>query len=55
MVEKDRITILMDERILKKARTRQARVISEKQETTSLSKIINEDLAKQYKIQNFVY
>ena len=55
MSEKKRITIMLDDKVLKKARVRQAKIIADDQVSASFSKIINEDLAKYYKIANFVY
>jgi len=55
MGEKKRITIMLDSRLLKKLRNRQAKEISESQTSVSFSRQINEDLAKYYKIQNFEY
>ena len=55
MSEKKRITIMLDDRVLKKARIRQSKEIVDTQGSASFSKIINEDLAKYYKIPNFDY
>jgi len=55
MAEKERITIMLDSRILKKLRTRQSREIADTQKSMSFSKVINEDLAKHYKIPNYDY
>ena len=55
MANKKRITIMLDERLLKKIRNRQAKEIVGSEISVSFSKQINEDLAKCYKIQNFEY
>jgi len=55
MSENERITIMLDLRILKKLRSRQAKQIIESDKSVSFSRIINEDLAKYYKMQNFNY
>ncbi len=55
MSDRKRVTIMLDARIEKKARNRQAKNINESQGSTSFSKIINEDLADYYKIVNFDY
>jgi len=55
MSENARITIMIDSKILKKARTRQAKLIAEEQASISFSKVINDDLAAYYKIPNFQY
>ena len=55
MAEKERITIMVDIRLLKKLRNSQAKQISELQKSTSFSRQVNEDLAKYYKMQNFEY
>jgi len=55
MAAKERITIMLDSRLLKKLRIRQSKEIAESQKSMSFSKVINEDLAKHYKIANFVY
>lgn len=54
-MEKVRVTIMLDPRIKKKLRTLQSKEIIESQSSVSFSKVINEDLAKYYKIQNFKY
>jgi len=55
MGEKERITIMVNHRLLKKIRNRQAKEISETQKSMSFSRQVNEDLAKYYKMQNFEY
>jgi len=55
MSAKERVTIMLDTRIQKKLRGRQSKEIVDTQGSISFSKIINEDLAKQYKIPNFEY
>lgn len=55
MTDKKRITIMLDPRIEKKIRNRQSKQIVDTQGTVSFSKVLNEDLAKHYKIQNFEY
>lgn len=55
MAQKERITIMMDARISKKLRARQSKEIIEAQGSISFSKIVNEDLAKYYKLTNFEY
>lgn len=55
MTEKERVTIMLDERVKKRLRARQSKEIVESQSSISFSKIVNEDLAKFYKIQNFKY
>lgn len=50
-----RVTIMLDDRINKLLRKSQAKSLTEKQISVSFSKIINEKLAKHYKIQNYVY
>jgi len=55
MSEKKRITIMIDTRVDKKLRSRQSKEIMETQGTVSLSKVVNEDLAKYYKLTNFQY
>lgn len=55
MAKKERVTIIIDSRISKKLRARQAKEIIESHGTVSFSKIVNEDLAKFYKIINFQY
>ena len=47
-----RITIMLDDDLLKKLRKKQAKEISKSQQSVSLSKIINETLPKQIKIMN---
>ena len=54
-VEKERVTIMLDARIKKKLRARQSKEILESQATISFSRVINEDLAKYYKIPNYEY
>ena len=54
-MEKERVTIMLDPRIKKKLRARQSKEIIEVQGSISFSKVINEDLAKFYKIPNFDY
>lgn len=44
-----RITIMLDEDILKKLRARQAKEISKSQKSVSLSQIINDALSKRIK------
>ena len=46
---------MLDDRIKKKLRSRQSKEIIELQGSVSFSKIINNDLAKFYKISNFDY
>ncbi len=53
--EKERVTIMLDPRIKKKLRNRQSKEIIDSQGSISFSRIVNEDLAKQYKIPNFQY
>ena len=55
MPEKKRVTIMLDTRIEKKIRNRQAKQITDTQGSVSFSKVANEDLAKYYKIQQFEY
>ena len=55
MSDKERVTIMIDARIEKKLRARQSKEIVDSQGSVSFSKIINEDLAKFYKIANFDY
>ena len=55
MSEKERTSVILHSRILKELRQRQAKHISETEEPMSLSRQINEDLAKYYKIKNFEY
>lgn len=55
MSAKKRITVMVDERIDKKLRGRQSKEIIESQGSVSLSKILNQDLAKYYKLTNFHY
>jgi len=54
-MEKERVTIMIDHRIKKKLRALQSKEIIESQSSVSFSKVINEDLAKFYKIANFKY
>jgi len=53
--EKERVTIMLDTRIKKKLRNRQSKEIVDSQGSISFSKVINEDLAKFYRIPNFNY
>ena len=55
MAQKERVTIMLDSRIQKKLRIRQSKEIMDKQGSISFSRIINDDLAKFYKIANFEY
>ena len=55
MAAKKRITIMMDERLDKKLRSRQSKQIMDSQGSVSYSKIVNQDLAKYYKLTNFEY
>lgn len=55
MPERKRVTIMMDARIERKIRNRQAKQITDTQGTVSFSQVVNEDLAKYYKIQQFEY
>lgn len=55
MGTKKRITIMMDARIDKKLRARQSKEIVDAQSSVSYSRIVNEDLAKYYKIIGFMY
>ncbi len=55
MSAKKRITIMVDTRIERKLRGRQSKQIMDKQGSVSLSKIVNDDLAKYYKLTNFEY
>jgi hypothetical protein len=55
MSEKKRATIMIDVRIDKKLRARQSKEIIDSQGSISLSKIVNNDLAKYYKLTNFQY
>ncbi len=55
MPEKERVTIILDARIKKKLRNRQSKEIMDSQGSVSFSKVINDDLAKFYKIPNFTY
>ncbi len=55
MSTKKRITVMMDERIDKKLRSRQSKQIMDSQGSVSYSKIVNQDLAKYYKLNNFEY
>lgn len=55
MADKKRVTIMLDERIERKLRTRQSKAILDSQGSISFSKIANEDLAKYYKLANFQY
>lgn len=55
MSDKKRVTIMLDIRIERKLRAHQSKDIVDTQGSISFSKIINEDLAKQYRISNFEY
>lgn len=55
MSAKKRVTIMLDVRIEKKLRTRQSKEIMDIQGSISFSKVVNEDLAKYYKLSNFSY
>ena len=55
MAEKKRVTIMLDMRVEKKLRARQSKDIIDSQGSISFSKIVNEDLAKYYKLTNFEY
>ena len=55
MAERKRVTIMLDSRLVKKIRNRQAKEITDTQGSVSFSKVLNEDLAKHYKIQQFEY
>lgn len=55
MAEKERVTIMIDDRIMKKLRARQSKRIMDTQSSISFSKLVNEDLAQYYKMQNFQY
>ena len=55
MPEKKRVTIMLDARIEKKIRNRQAKQILETGGSVSFSRVMNDDLAKHYKIQQFEY
>ena len=55
MSGKKRITIMVDVRVEKKLRARQSKEILESQGTVSLSRVVNDDLAKFYKLANFAY
>ncbi len=46
---------MVDARIEKKLRGRQSKQIIDNQGSVSLSKVVNEDLAKYYKLANFQY
>lgn len=54
-MEKERVTIMLDHRVVKKVRALQSKEIIDTQGSVSFSKVINEDLAKYYKIPNFKY
>jgi len=55
LTSKERVTIMIDERIMKKLRARQSKRILDTQSSISFSKLVNEDLAHYYKMQNFHY
>ncbi len=55
MAAKKRVTIMVDVRLEKKLRSRQSKEIMDSQGSISFSKIVNEDLAKFYKLANFAY
>jgi len=55
MAEKERITVMLDIRIFRKLRSRQAKQITDSIRRVSFSRQINEDLAKYYKMQNYEY
>lgn len=55
MAERKRITILLDLRIIKKLKLRQAKQIVDSDRSVSFSRQINEDLAKYFKMQNYEY
>lgn len=55
MSEKKRVTIMIDLRVDKKLRSRQSKEIVDTLGSVSLSKIVNDDLAKYYKLANFQY
>ncbi len=55
MSAKKRITIMIDMRIERRLRTRQSKQITDTQGSISFSKVVNEDLAKYYKLVNFHY
>ena len=55
MADKQRVTIILDGRIKKKLRARQSKEIIDSQGSVSFSKVINDDLAKYYKMSNFEY
>lgn len=55
MSAKKRVTIMIDVRIDKKLRNRQSKEILDSQGSVSLSKVVNDDLAKYYKLTNFQY
>lgn len=55
MAAKKRVTIMVDVRLEKKLRARQSKEIMDSQGSISFSKIVNEDLAKYYKLTNFQY
>jgi len=55
MAQRKRITIMLDERLFKKLRSRQAKQLTDSDISVSFSKQINEDLAKYFKMQNFEY
>lgn len=55
MGDKERVTIMINDRIMKKLRSRQSKRILDTQSSISFSKLVNEDLAVFYKMQNFKY
>ena len=55
MSEKDRVTIMLDVRIMKKLRVNQSKEMIDSRVSVSLSRIINENLAKYYKMPNYEY
>ena len=55
MTKRKRITIMLDDSLIKKLRAQQSKQINETQLTVSFSQVINDNLAKHYKMHNFVY
>lgn len=55
MGKNERITIVVNAQILKKLRNTQAKQIAESEGTISFSRVINEALAKFYKMPHFEY
>ncbi len=55
MPDNTRVTIMLDNKIGKLLRTTQAKALRDQQKGISFSKIINEALAKHYKIKDYVY